>query len=162
MRAHTPNVKFTERGKATGTKKTNGLLVRAAARYRAGVGMPGRPVFRRKRHAPECGAWHGKLQAYFGLATAHRTEENNMTLLFLFGLDVAQLDDAPARDPSGKQHQCAVCVDGESFRKFLEVLALSVHPSKAKGDLHQHALAAAPRPRIRRCDRTLSHTTSLP
>src|SRR6266850_1937734 len=98
---HTSTEEFRERGEATRTGK-NGLLVRAAAGNRAGFGMLGRPVFGRKGHAPESGARNAKLQAYLGLATTHRTEKHDMTLLFLFRLHMPHLDDAAAGDASSK------------------------------------------------------------
>src|SRR5260370_981879 len=122
--------------------------------------MLGRPVFGRKRHAPESGSRYDKLQAYFGLAATHRNEKHDMALLFLFRLVVPHMDDAAAGDARLKQNQRPVRVNGESFREFLEVLALGVHSSKTQGDVHQHALAAASRPRIRICAWNLSHATS--
>src|SRR6266850_2356759 len=92
---HSSSAEVTEREEATRTGECL-LLVPAAAGDRAGFGMLGRPVFGRKSHAPESGTRYGKLQAYFRLATAHRTEKHDMTLLFLFGHIVPHLDDAAA------------------------------------------------------------------
>src|SRR5580700_11733468 len=51
----------------------------------AGIRVFRRPVFRRKRDAPEGGTRFRKLQTDFGLAPAHRTEEDDMTLLLFLG-----------------------------------------------------------------------------
>jgi len=84
-----------------------------------------------------------------------------MTLLFLLRFVVLHVDLASAGETCAQQNQGSVCVNGESFRVLLEVLALGVRPSNADRDLHQHALTAPSRSRIRRCVRYLSHTTSL-
>jgi hypothetical protein len=84
-----------------------------------------------------------------------------MTLLLLLRFVVLHLDFASAGETRAQQNQGSVCVNGESFRVLLEVLALGVRSSNADRNLHQHALTAPPRSRIRRCVRCLSHTTSL-
>ncbi len=84
-----------------------------------------------------------------------------MALLFLFRLAVPHVNYASAGETSDKQDQGPVGVNGKSFGEFLEVLTLSVLAANADGDLHQHALTAAPSARMRECIRDLSHTTSL-
>jgi hypothetical protein len=44
-----------------------------------------------------------------------------------------------------------VGVNGESFGEFLEFVTLSVLPAQADGDLHQHALTAAPSAHMHGC-----------
>src|SRR4029077_3481638 len=62
---------------------------------------------------------------------------------------------------SVKQDQGPVGVDGESFGELLEVHSLRVLPSYANGDLHQHALTAAPGACMRGRIRNLSHAIFL-
>ena len=68
-----------------------------------------------------------------------------MAFLFLSRLVVLHVDDRAADHARIKQYQCAMRVDGESLGHLLEILALGILAANADADLHQHALAAAPR-----------------
>jgi hypothetical protein len=80
-----------------------------------------------------------------------------MAFLFLFRFIVAHVNRAAAGDAGREQNERTMGVNRKSFGKFLEVRSLSILPANADGDLHQHALAAATRPRVRGCVRKLSH-----
>src|SRR5436853_7688533 len=55
------------------------------------------------------------------------------------------MDDRTADDAHVEQDQRAVGVDGERLGHFLKVLALGVLAAHANANLHEHALATAPR-----------------
>src|SRR5580692_10233878 len=73
---------FSRGGKNRGKPRKKYLLFFCSgSRDWAGIRVFRRPVFRRKRDAPEGGTRFRKLQTDFGLACAHRAEEHDMTLL---------------------------------------------------------------------------------
>src|SRR5438093_4742158 len=59
----------------------------------------------------------------------------------------------------GEQNQRAMRANSERFGVFLEILAQGVRPADAHAHLHQHALAASPRPCINW--RSEEHTSEL-
>jgi hypothetical protein len=133
-----------EAGKRTQLGSAVGLVPTVAGdctRFR----MTGRPVFRRKRHAPEAWPRRRKLQSNLCLACAYRTEECHVALLLLFGTLVLQKYLAPAREPRFHKHQRTVRIDSQRFGLFLDVLALNILAANSHGHLHYDPLAAAAR-----------------
>jgi hypothetical protein len=126
-----------------------------------GIRVFRRPVFRRKRDAPERGTRFRKLQTDFGFACAHRAEEDDMTLLLFLSAFVLHDHFTSAGHSGVHQNQGAMCVDRQGFGFFFECIALRVLSANADADLHQHTLAATPHAGIPWCIRGLCHTTSL-
>src|SRR5579883_513010 len=106
--------------------------------------MLGRPIFRRKRYAPEARPRLGKLQSHFGFAAPHRAQERHMALLLFFRPVVLKLDLAPAGNSGLQQHQRSVCINRQRGCLFFKRQAFGVLTPQPHRHLHQNPLAPAP------------------
>ena len=84
-----------------------------------------------------------------------------MAFLFFLRDSVLELDLASAGEAGTEQNERAVGVNRQRFGFLLEFSSLGIQSMNTDGDLHQDALTATARSRIRGCVRDLSHATSL-
>ncbi len=120
-------------------------------------GISRRPIFRRESDAPELRTPRGKFHSDFCFVAADRTEKHDATFLLFPSGVVAQHQQAAAGDARLQQHQRAMRVDGQCVGLFIEWLALRIDSVESNADLHQNALASAPRSGIGWVARKLRH-----
>ena len=119
-----------------------------------------RPIFRRKRHPPECRRRCGKLQSNFRSTGPHRAKECHVALLFRVGRVVVHQHLGSARQPRLQKNQGAVRIDRQRSRLFFKCLALRVLAANPYCHLHQYSLTAPAWTRMSWGILRLAHRTS--
>src|SRR5215469_7133912 len=123
--------------------------------------MSRRPVFRRKRHAPECRPRLGEFQADLPLSGSRGTKKRHAAFLLFVRLPMLHLHPAALSQPRLQQHQRPMCIDRQRRCVFFELTALRIRAAYAHRKLHEYPLTPPAwtwiRVRIRRC----GHGTSF-
>ena len=128
--------------------------------------MSRRPIFRGKRHAPECRSRFGKFQPDLPLSPSHGAKKHHAAFLLFLRMLVLHQHGAAARQPRLQQYQSSVRVDGQGGGLFFKLPAVCVRAAYFHRYLHQYSLASPARTwmvlGIRRCGHGTSYSSNIP
>ena len=128
--------------------------------------MSRRPIFRRKRHAPECRPRFGKFQPDLPLSPSYGAKKHHAAFLLFLRMLVLQPHGAAARQPRLQQYQCSVRVDGQGAGLFFKLPAVCVRAAYFHRYLHQYSLASPACTwmvlGVRRCGHGTSYSSNIP